>query len=59
MDNDRVLKAMALPYKERKYQVGLIRKEAMARLNMENISRGENPTRQRQQHPKLKSTHVQ
>ena len=59
MDNDRVLKAVALPNKERKYEVGLIRKEAMARLNIEHIKKGGNPTRQRQQHSKSKTTDVQ
>ena len=59
MDNNRVSKAMALPYKQRKYEVGLIRKEAMARNNIERINKGENPIRQRQKHIKSEASDVQ
>ena len=50
---------MALPYKQRKYEVGLTRKEAMARINIERINKGENPIRQRQKHIKSKASDVQ
>lgn len=49
---------MALPYDERKFQVGLIRKEAIDKLNAEKINRGDNPIRQRRKHMKSKASDV-